>query len=69
MVAAHLGLLVKEPWKVMIDYAHLPSGGVIREGDRLKKTDTGETFTVVQAKLVGADRRYAWNLIADRKTA
>ena len=70
-VGVEIGMIVGEAWAITIDPdTTTPAGAQIREGDRIKKTDTGETFLVKQAKLAhDGQRGRTWALACDRKTA
>lgn len=64
-----LGELSGEMWEIKLNPEQFPSGEVIKEGDRIKKSDTGETFTVITAHLVWDSRARVWDLTCTRKTA
>ena len=70
-VAVEIGMIVGEAWAIIVDPdTTTPAGANIKEGDRIKKTDTGETFTVRQAKLAhDGFRGRTWALACERKTA
>lgn len=64
-----LGVLTGEAWEFAVDAEQVAVGSFFAEGDRLKRSDTGETFTVTQARLVGPGRGILWQLTTQRKTA
>lgn len=66
-VPTELGMLSSEDWTVVIDADQVAPGLVIREGDRVKRTDLDEQFTV--KKVIQADDgqlERAWVLATQR---
>ena len=63
-VPTDLGIAGGDAYLVNVETERMLAGTDLRRGDRVKITATGETFTLVEAKLV--EGRY-WACMAERK--